>query len=79
MTEKIRGYGEAMAVSFGVDSEMWPTDADAVHAHKSGFSDWSGDENISDWDELIDNFVTVYQERLAGMNTLIVSGRFTEE
>lgn len=76
--EKIRGYGETLAVSFGVDSAMWPTDADAVHAYKSGFSDWSGDEEIGDWDELIDNFVEVYEARLSGMNSLITGGRFTE-
>lgn len=73
----IEAYREPLRASFGVDSAMWPTDKSSVQAHKSGFSDWSGDENINDWDDLIDNFKAVYKDRLAGMNTLITSGKFT--
>ena len=74
----IEAYRELLRASFGVDSAMWPTDADSIHAHKDPFTDWSGDENINDWDDLIDNFKTVYQSRLAGMNTLITSDTFTK-
>ena len=74
----IEAYREPLRASFGEDSAMWPTTEDDIHAHKSGFTDWSGDEDINDWDDLIDNFKTVYEARLAGMNTLITSGRFTE-
>ena len=74
----IEAYREPLRASFGEDSAMWPTTEADIHAHKSGFTDWSGDENINDWDDLIDNFKTVYEARLAGMNTLITSGRFTE-
>ena len=74
----IEAYREPMRASFVEDSVMWPTTEADIHAHKSGFTDWSGDENINDWDDLIDNFKTVYEARLAGMNTLITSGRFTE-
>ena len=35
-------------------------------------------EQISDWNELINNFVAVYQARLAGMDALITSGKFTK-
>ena len=73
----IEAYREPLRASFGVDSAMWPTDKSSIQAHKSGFSDWSGDENINDWDDLIDNFKAVYKDRLAGMNTLITSGKFT--
>jgi hypothetical protein len=55
---------------------MWPTNKADVRKYKSDFIDWSGDEEISDWNALIDNFVTVYQKRLSGMNTLITSGKF---
>ena len=55
---------------------MWPTNKADVQEWKSGFSDWSGDEQISDWNELINNFVTVYQARLAGMDDLITEGKF---
>lgn len=74
----IEAYREPLRASFGVDSAMWPTTKSDIQAHKSRFSDWSGDENINDWDDLIDNFKTVYEARLAGMNGLITSGRFTE-
>lgn len=75
---QIREYGRTMKASFEVDSKMWPTDKTSIQTHKSGFKDWSGDENINDWDELIENFVTVYEARLEGMNGLITSGKFTK-
>ena len=78
VTEKIESYREQMRASYGVDSAMWPTSKADIQAHKSGFDDWSGDETINDWDELIDNFKTVYEARLAGMNKLITSGKFTK-
>jgi hypothetical protein len=57
---------------------MWPTTRSAVRSFKSDFTDWSGDEELGTFDEVINNLVTVYQERLAGMNTLITSGDFVE-
>ena len=74
--ELINYYGETQAVSFSYDSVMWPTNYGDVRKYKSDFRDWSGDEEISDWNELINNFVTVYNERLAGMDALITSGSF---
>ena len=35
-------------------------------------------DEIDSWDGVIENFVTVYEERLAGMNTLITTGKFTK-
>jgi hypothetical protein len=70
-------YGETLKLSFESDSAMWPTDKAAIQEHKSGFSDWSGDENIAKFEDVINNFVTVYEERLSGMNYLITSGKFT--
>lgn len=78
VSRQIREYGRTMKASFEVDSKMWPTDKSSIQAHKSGFKDWSGDENINDWDELIENFVTVYEARLEGMNGLITSGKFVK-
>ena len=78
VSAQIREYGRTLKTSFEVDSEMWPTTKNAIQKHKSGFSDWSGDENINNWDELIKNFVTVYEARLEGMNTLITSGNFVK-
>ena len=34
------------------------------------------DEEIESWDDVIENCVTVYEERLTGMNTLITTGKF---
>lgn len=72
----IEAYREPMRTSFEYDSAMWPTSKSDVQAYKSDFKDWSGDETISDWDELVDNFKTVYEERLEGMNYLITNGEF---
>lgn len=78
IVNQIDYYGQTQAVSYSYDSAMWPTNKADVQAWKSGFSDWSGDEQISDWNQLITNFKTVYQERLAGMDALINSGKFTK-
>ena len=78
IVDTIESYREPMRASYAGNNAMWPTTKADIQAHKSGFDDWSGDENINDWDDLIDNFKTVYEARLAGLNTLITSGRFTE-
>jgi hypothetical protein len=78
IVSQIDYYGQTLAVSYSYDSAMWPTNKADVQEWKSGFSDWSGDEQISDWNQLIANFKTVYQERLAGMDALITSGKFTK-
>ena len=76
--EQIRMYGETQKVSYSFDSAMWPTKKADVQAWKSGFKDWSGDEQIDSYDDVINNFVTVFNERLAGMDYLITSGKFTK-
>lgn len=78
VSAKIREYGRTMRLSYESDSAMWPTKKADIQKHKSGFSDWSGDEEIDSWDDVIENFVTVYEERLTGMNTLITTGKFTK-
>lgn len=78
VSDQIRMYGETLKLSFESDSEMWPTDKAAIQEHKSGFSDWSGDEDIATFEEVIKNFVKVYEARLSGMNYLITSGTFTK-
>ncbi len=75
---QIDNYKQALAVSYTYDSEMWPTGKSDIQEWKSGFSDWSGDEQIAGWDALIENFKKVYGERLEGMNTLITNGTFTK-
>ena len=71
IVDQIYYYGETLALSYTYDSEMWPTNKDDIREYKYDFSDWSGDEQISDWNDVINNFVAVYQERLAGMDGLI--------
>lgn len=77
VSDQIRMYGETLKLSFESDSAMWPTDKAAIQEHKSGFSDWSGDEQLPTFEQVINNFVQVYEARLGGMNTLITSGKFT--
>ena len=67
----IRYYGETMALSYSANNAMWPTTKKAIQTHKSGFSDWAGDENISEWSDVVKNFENVFIARLDGMNTLI--------
>ena len=76
--EMINQYGEELAVSFEYDSKMWPTTKNDIRKYKDDFNDWSGDETIGKWDDVIANFVEVYQYRLAGMDALITSGSFTK-
>jgi hypothetical protein len=73
---QIQAYGQEMAKSYEYDSAMWPTNKDDVQEWKKDFSDWSGDEQISNWNDVINNFVNVYNKRLEGMNTLITNGSF---
>ncbi|MCF0176519.1 MAG: CotH kinase family protein [Bacteroidales bacterium] len=75
---KIREYGETQAVSFTYDSAMWPTKKAAIQKHKTNFSDWSGDEELDYYEDVIDNFVYCYTSRLNAMNTLITSGTFSK-
>ena len=75
---QIQSYGEYLAKSYQYDSEMWPTNKDDIRYYKYDFNDWSGDEQISNFEDVIANFVEVYNARLAGMNTLITTGKFTE-
>lgn len=76
VVSNIRNYGTALTKSYNVNNAMWPTTKKAIQEHKNNFSDWSGDENIESYEDVIENFVTVYQKRLDGMNTLITSGTF---
>lgn len=81
IADQIRYYGETQAVSYKYDSAMWPTTKADIRKYKDDFNDWSGDELLGangNYQEVIENFVTVYQERLAGMDALITSGTFTK-
>ena len=60
---------------------MWPTNKDDIRYYKYIYNDWSGDETLGangNYQEVISNFSTVYQNRLAGMDYLITSGKFTK-
>ena len=78
---QIQYYGEALAESYKYDSAMWPTNKEDIRYYKWDFNDWSGDEELGEngnYQEVIDNFITVYNARLAGMDALITSGKFTK-
>jgi hypothetical protein len=77
---QIRTYGESLKVSWESNNGIWPSNTTAIKSFKSDFTDWSGDEELSSFEEVINNFVTVYKERLEGMNKLITEdeGTFTK-
>jgi hypothetical protein len=77
----IISYGESLALSYEYNSVMWPTNTSDIKKYKYDFKDWSGDEQLGangNYQEVINNLVTVYQERLAGMDALIQQGKFTK-
>ena len=78
VADQIQAYGQYLALSYQYDSEMWPTNKADIRYYKWNFNDWSGDEKLSSFEEVISNFVQVYNARLAGMNTLITNGTFTK-
>ena len=70
----ISSYMESQTVSYKYNSEMWPVSKEDVLKYKDDFKDWSGDELLGadgNYQEVISNFITVYQERLDGMDGLI--------
>ena len=67
-------YAAENALSWEYDSTMWPGTATALNAgYPSGFSDFAGDENLTTYEAVIQNFIDCYLARLEGMNTLINS------
>lgn len=72
--DQINAYGQSQASSYQYNSVMWPTNKEDIRKYKDDFNDWSGDEELGkngNYQEVINNFATVYQERLAGMDGLI--------
>ena len=81
VASQIQLYGQYLALSYKYDSEMWPTNKDDIRYYKYNYNDWSGDETLGangNYQEVISNFSTVYQNRLAGMDYLITNGKFTK-
>ena len=68
---QIREYGQTLKASYGYDSTMWPTQKGDITKYKSDFKDWSGDEEIAKFEDVINTFVNSYQSRLSGMDALI--------
>ena len=74
VTSEIERLGQENALSWQYESAMWPGTASALNTgYPSGFSDFSGDENLTDYDAVIQNLIKCYSDRLDGMNTLINS------
>ena len=70
---QIRQYGQTLKASYGYDSTMWPTQKGDITKYKSDFKDWSGDEQIEKFEDVINTFVNSYQNRLSCMDALIGS------
>ncbi|MDD7623245.1 MAG: hypothetical protein PUJ44_02200, partial [Bacteroidales bacterium] len=74
VVDYIREYAAENALSWEYESTMWPGTASALNAgYPSGFSDFAGDENLTSYEDVIQNFIECYLARLDGMNTLITS------
>ena len=71
-------FAESQRLSWETNSKMWPTARKDIQAYKPGFSDWSGDEEIGKFDDVVKNLSDCYKARLEGMNTLITEGKFTK-
>ena len=72
VVDYIREYAAENALSWEYESTMWPGTATALNAgYPSGFSDFAGDENLTTYEAVIQNFIECYLARLDGMNTLI--------
>ena len=77
VVNEIRRLGEENAMSWTYESTMWPGTATALNAgYPSGFSDFSGDENLTDYAEVIENLVNCYSGRLEAMDALINADSF---
>ena len=74
VVDYIREYAAENALSWEYESTMWPGTATALNAgYPSGFSDFAGDENLTSYEAVIQNFIECYLARLDGMHTLITS------
>lgn len=77
VVSEIERFGKENALSWKYDSEMWPGTASALNAgYPSGFSDFSGDENLTDYPSVIENLINCYNGRLEGLDALIRAGNF---
>ena len=79
ISSQIYMYGEELALSYQYDSKMWPTNSSDIKKYKYDFKDWSGDEEISDFNTLISTFVNSYESRLSGMDGLIGQWKLINE
>ena len=77
VVSEIERLGKENALSWKYDSEMWPGTASALNAgYPSGFSDFSGDENLTDYPSVIENLINCYNGRLEALDVLIRAGNF---
>ena len=77
VVSEIERLGKENALSWKYDSEMWPGTASALNAgYPSGFSDFTGDENLTDYPSVIENLINCYNGRLQGLDALIRAGNF---
>lgn len=63
-------YGEANAISQEYNNAMWPVMSDERLNH-GWYIEYSGDEDIENWEDVIENFRTVFTERFNAMDTMI--------
>ena len=63
-------FGEENAISQEYNNAMWPVMSNERLNH-SWYIEYSGDENIENWEAVIENFRAVFTERFNAMDTMI--------
>lgn len=70
------------ARAWASNEAIWPTSKDAKNANigtglfASKFTDFSGDEDLTDYNAIIENMKTCFLRRLEALNSLITAGNF---
>lgn len=73
----IREMGEKNKLSDDYNAAMWPIESQQRIGY-GWFLRYSGDERLSTYQEVIENLVTCYNDRLNAMNSLITNGKFID-
>lgn len=70
---EILRIGAENQTSWTYNNAMWPTTENVRKAGNDNntFKDWSGDEDLGTYEEVIENMVNCYNSRLEGLNSLI--------
>lgn len=75
VSSEIANIGASLELSQKYNFDIWPMDS-KQRINYGWFIEYCGDELLTDWNSVISNFQTVYQNRLSAMDNSITSGNF---